>query len=85
MDYRRACGKDSETDFQLMRVRVWTDTDSEKAESRQGNDADGLLEQYWDGIPKTARYTLPLVSSQRGTHPLPTGIYRGYRQFPHHA
>ena len=68
-----------------MRGRAWTDADSKKTESRQGNDADGLLEQHWNGIPQTARYPLPLVSSQRGTHPLPTGIYRRHRQFPHHA
>ncbi|MCI8712195.1 MAG: DUF4368 domain-containing protein [Ruminococcus sp.] len=35
-------------------------------------------------IPQTARHTVPLVSRQRGEHPLPTGIYRGHRQFPHY-
>ena len=46
MNDRRAGGKNSKTDFQLMRGRTRTDTDSKKAESRQGNDADGLLQHH---------------------------------------
>ena len=41
------------------------------------------MEQHWESIPQTARHTIPLVSRQRGEHPLTAGIYRGHRQFPH--
>lgn len=64
-----------------MRGRIRTDTDSKKAESRQSNDAYGILAQYRETVPQAVHRAIRLVSRYRGEYPLTAGIYRGHCYF----
>ena len=88
--YRRARRTDNRANFNSNRwFYYWTSDFGEYLEGMAGREQDievktvaDLLDEiadetlYRNGIPKTTCHTLPLVSSQRGTHPLPTGIYQ---------